>query len=438
MSLANQFDSVLGKCLQDGKVYLQRPPQGPPEHYQSISEDAKAGLSRNGVGEDPNIDRIGMYEDITLVEDTTIPVSIPAPSVEELADIYICGIDGSNQRVKRGGFHFILSRAAMVVFRYSEISLNRKPYFYQHFEDATAVVWVDGNVFDKDSIKIHTHWVDRKARQKNQKKGEDILPVLRDRAGLPLMLRYESGEKGPSAQALGLAVQIQQGLELLCVSQTPQDRGASETVCIKDGPLLATSTTPSDIQEGLRPILTWGPRSHFIACSKRVGEATLLWQMLLDSGKGAIWRNQWFGRHDITDSAIQSLPSDSLLLPRILKPGYRTPMVRAVLTARKSIVQGINGISELTPVACYYLSRTRPHTYMRFEMPFFMWERDTQAAERAIKYAVWQHELEHSAPLVMNVAHRMCDVSHERSILEMQTDAALLKRGLNFPKDYED
>ena len=439
MSLAAQFGPILGKCLQDEKAYLSRPPQGPPDFCPLISQEALAGLSRNGVGEDTGVKGEGMYEDIALVEETPCPVSIPVPSLEDLADIYVCGIDGSNQRVKRGGFHFILSRAVMVVFRYSKIPLNRKPYFYRHFEDAAAVVLVDGNVFDKDAIAIHTRWIPRKTRQPGQKQGENILSELERGGDNPLMFRYAAGQHspGPSAQALGLAVQIQQGLELLCVPRTPHN--AQATVCIKDGPLLATSTTPEDVRSGLRPILSWGARSHFVACSKRVGEATLLWQMLLDPSRGATWREQWFLHgQNITDSTIRSLPSDSLLLPRILKPGHRTPMVKAVLTARKGIVQGDNGIPELTPVACYYLSRTQPNTYMRLEMPLFMWERDPRAAAQAIKIAIWQHELDHSAPLVINAAHRMCDISHERGILEMQTDAALFKKKLNFPKDYED
>lgn len=434
MSIVGQFGPILGKCLQDGNVYSQKPPQGPPNSYPPISQEALAGLSRVSTGEDANMEGKRVYEDIALVEDTPCPINIPVPSLEELADVYVCGIDGSNQRVRRGGFHLILSRAVIMVFRYSE--LGQKPYFYRHFQDAAAIVWVDGNVFDKDAIAIHTRWIRRKARQPGQKHGENILSELRRGDKRPLMYRYDAGEQGPSAQALGLAVQIQQGLELLCVPRVPHD--ARDTVCIKDGPLLSTSTTPEDVRDGLRPILSWRAQSHFVACVKRVGEATLLWQMLLDVGRGATWRNQWFHGQEITDSAIRSLPSDALLLPRILKPGHRTPMVKATLTARKGIVQGINGIPQLTPVACYYLSRARPHTYMRLEMPLFMWERDPSAAARAIKIAAWQHELDHSAPLVINAADRMCDISHERGILEMQTNAALLKRGLNFPKDYDD
>jgi len=92
----------------------------------------------------------------------------------------------------------------------------------------------------------------------------------------------------------------------------------------------------------------------------------------------------------------------------------------------------------LTPVACYYLSRNRPHTYIRLEMPIFMWERDREMANYAIKIAAWQHDLGHNAPHVMNVADRMCDISHERDILEKQTDAALWGRGLNFLRGYDE
>ncbi len=426
MALVGQFNSILKQCLRDGDTYRRRPPQGPPSTYPAISQEAIDGLSRTGTGEETdNKKEHFAYSKITLVDDSPNPIRVHLPSPEEdLADVYVCGIDGSNQRIQRGGFHFILSRAAMVVFRYS--GSGKKPYFYKHVEDDTAVVWADGNVF-KEEIKLWTRSLSEES---------EILSTLKQDRQYPMIRVYKAGEKSPASHALGLAVQVQQGLELLCIPKTPQ--GAQRAICIKDGPLFSTSTAVNDVKDGLGIIRSdeW-KNSVLLACSKRVGESTLLWQMLLDE-QGADWRNQWFPGQEITDSSIRSLPSDSLLLPRILKPGYRTPMVKAIPVARVGIVKERGGIPDLTPVACYYLSRNRPHTYIRLEMPIFMWERDREMANYAIKIAAWQHDLGHNAPHVMNVADRMCDISHERDILEKQTDAALWGRGLNFLRGYDE
>ena len=88
------------------------------------------------------------------------------------------------------------------------------------------------------------------------------------------------------------------------------------------------------------------------------------------------------------------------------------------------------------PLSCYYLSRHRPHTYIRIEVPKFMWERDSHRVEKAIQLVCWQHELGHKAPLAQLFAHKLCQLDYEKSLLEKRTLAALRERNLNFPEEY--
>ena len=427
VNLVSQFGPILQKCLQNGEDYRKSPPQGPPDDYPDLTDDELRALGQTEHGEDPESERGKTYSEISLVEGEDYrPSIVHLPTKDDLCDIHICGIDGSNQRVQCGGFHLILTRACIVVFRYSQT--GETPFFYRKQKDASGIMWVDGNVFNSNKIRVHTlkHSPDKK----------DYFDDLRSDTNRerPLMFRYKRGEikKSPSSFALGVAVKIHQVLELLCIEDAPLNVG--NMVCIKDGPLFSTSVSKNDTHHGLAPTFAWKKGQTLIACSKRVGDSPLLLEALLNPGCGKILKDVWFPKQGILDSTLKEMGSDSILLPRVLKPGYRTPLMVAVPIARSGIVEKD---SRLKPLSCYYLSRNRPHTYIRMEVPIYKWKEDTEAVKQAIKIVAWQHELGHAAPFVQMQADTLCDLSAERKVLENQTAAALSRNNLDFLEDYD-
>ena len=426
--IVDQFSPILEGCFRDGKEYRNSPPKGPPLKYPSLSSEELEMLSLTEHGENFSHKRGKAYSHISIEEYPPRPVDISVPTSEDLSDTHVYGIDGSNQRVERGGFHFILCRAVMVAFRYS--ARGEKPYFDRRQKDATAVVWVDGNIFE-DRIVRNT--LPQKAR--GRKQNINILSEVGDNPEKPFMFRYGTHENRPGAYALGVAVKIMQALEMSCIpANLPK---AGRVVCIKDGPLFSTSATPRDVLDGLSPIFSgeWAGNRCLVACSKRVRDSTLLLEALLSDTFGSTLREFWFPRQHIIPNVLEALPSDSVLLPRILKPGQRSPFMAATPIARSGIVKED---PRLEPISCYYLSRTRPHTYVRLEIPRFMWERDKEAVEYAVKITAWQHELGRIAPQVLMAADEQCNVSGEREILERRTDAALWGKGLDILQDYQE
>lgn len=310
------------------------------------------------------------YHSIKLVEDPS-PVAVPLPTIEDLARINICGIDGSNQRVERSTFYFILARAAVVEFRYS--TNNEKPYFYNKNLDRNGVLWVDGNVFT-DEISLHTEIL-----EPDQNGSANILSKIRSDSPLPFLVKHdpEKIDKSPSSHAVGWAVKIQQALELACIREIPIN---IETVCIKDGPLFSTSVSPQDTLDGLNPIFAWSDQI-LVTCSKRIKDSSLLIEALKRNSELS---DVWFPGQNNTDQTLNLVSTDSILLPRLLHPGCRTPLMEAVPVARQRVVSESDGEPRLTPLSCYYLSRHQPHTYIRLEMPRFMWERSQEKVLKAI------------------------------------------------------
>ena len=130
---------------------------------------------------------------------------------------------------------------------------------------------------------------------------------------------------------------------------------------------------------------------------------------------------------------MKQVSTDSILLPRILKPGYRTPLMEAVPRSRQKVVEIEK---RLMPLTCYYLSWHQPHTYIRIEVPKFMWMNNKEKVEKAISIVAWQHELGHKAPLVQLASDLRCQLGYEKNILEKQTISYLHKNKLDFPEDY--
>lgn len=419
-SLVTSFGGIFGS-LNDGKSYQDAPPKGPPEELPTLTNEELNALQQTVFGEDLHTAGYA-YSSIKLIENPE-PVTIEMPTVEALDNLNVCGIDGSNQRVERGSFYLVISRASIVNFKYSKE--NNKPYFYNKNIDASAVTWVDGNVF-KEDISLYTTII------RSSEQGANLLDTILTSNSKPFLVRYDpdKDDKSPSSHALGWAVKLQQTLELACLKEI----GTTEkTICIKDGPLFSTSVSISDVKQGLAPIYTWD-KQVLIACSKRVQDSTMLIEALL---KNVALRNHWFKDQNITDRTLKSLAIDALILPRILKPGQRTPLFEAIPVSRKNVVDPTAGGEErLTPLTCYYLSKHKPHTYIRLEVPKIMWDRNQDAVKEAFQIVAWQHELGHRAPLVQLAADERCQLQYEKQILEKQTAAALFKNNLDFPEKY--
>ena len=413
-SIVKYFSRVLDS-FESGEEYQKKPPQGPPEELASLSDDELASLQTNFS--EIKLKSGQNYDHLKLIE-APAPAEVPFPTLEVLADINVCAIDGSNQKVEKDSFYFILGRASIINFRYS--TKNLKPYFYTVNKDATAVVWVDGKIF-KEKVRLNTKEI--KIDDKS------ILHYLRDNeSNKPYLVRYNPDKtiNTPSAHALGWAVKLQQALELQCLAEIKTDL---KTVCIKDGPLFSTSISIADVIDGYKPIYSWNDQV-LVACSKRIDESTLLVEALL---RNIELRNFYFPGQNITEQTIKSLAKDSLIVTSILKPGFRTPFFEAIPVARKDVVQIEK---RLMPLACYYLSRNRPHTIIRLEIPKFMWEQNKPLVDEAIKTVAWQHELGHKAPLVQLVADQRCQLAHEKLVLDKQTEAIMYRNNLTFPEKY--
>src|SRR5690606_9918374 len=91
---------------------------------------------------------------------------------------------------------------------------------------------------------------------------------------------------------------------------------------------------------------------------------------------------------------------------------------------------------DFTPLCCYYRGRTRPQTFIRLEIPFYMWSQNKSLVEEAVSIVCWQHELGGKAPYIQMVADDLCQLQHEKELLENQTVAALTLKNLDLAEQY--
>jgi hypothetical protein len=138
---------------------------------------------------------------------------------------------------------------------------------------------------------------------------------------------------------------------------------------------------------------------------------------------------EYFPNQNILPSTIRSFGTDSLLLKKILLPGYRTPLVEYIEPTREGAIDEPE-LQGLKPVTCYYHKRCKPYNFIRIEMPRFMWDADNAVAETAISLALWQYELGGNEPLVLKAAREQSDLSHDKSVIEQQMKAAFDKKKL--------
>ncbi|MDP3462757.1 MAG: DNA double-strand break repair nuclease NurA [Bacteroidales bacterium] len=434
INLVNAFNGVLDN-LVDGAAYAQLPPRGPRD-LATLSEAEIESKKLNEFGEslarDDNYSPKNLTHLITKIdiEDSLLPKEVKIPTSDDLDGITICGIDGSNQKVEKNSFYFILARAAIVNFRYTKGI--EPPYFFTKKKDASAVTWVDGNIF-KENVIEHTN--NKLKKQKNGEKSVGILNYIKQDNSKPFMVGYDhlSSEKSPSGHALGWAVKFQQALELLCLEEIEADI-SKKTICIKDGPLYSTSSAEEDSVEGMRPTIQWN-NQVLVCVSKRINDSKLILETLC-SFKELL--RIYFPGDEVNEESIYSIGTDSLLLQRILKPGHRTPLIKAVPIARQGACKKATDelFRDFMPLCCYYRGKTRPQTFIRLEIPFFMYENSKQLVEEAIAVVAWQHELGGKAPYIQLVADDLCQLNYEKELLEKQTIAALSNKKLELAEQY--
>lgn len=432
INLVDAFNGVL-ENLVDGITYGQLPPRGPRD-LATLSEAELRARQLNESGESTTKDENynpSTHKNIQIdIEESNLPKMVVLPTSDQLDGMDICGIDGSNQKVEKNSFYFILARAAIVNFKYTKGT--EPPYFYTIKKDASAVTWVDGNVF-KENVLEHTN--NKLKKQKNSEESVDIFTYIQQDNSRPFMVGYDhtKSNKSPSGHALGWAVKFQQALELLCLANVENDPN-KKTVCIKDGPLYSTSSSKNDTIEGLRPITQW-TNQVLVCVSKRISDSKLILETLCSFPD---LLQIYFEGDEVKREDIQSIGTDSLLLQRILKPGFRTPFIKAVPIARQGACQQATDElqKDFMPLCCYYRGKTRPQTFIRIEIPFFMWEKNRTLVEEALAVVAWQHELGGKAPYIQLVADDLCQLQYEKELLEMQTLAALNNKNLELAEQY--
>jgi hypothetical protein len=420
------FDALSGvlKSLNDNNTYRSKPPEGPPTNWPAIkTEDSFQELNYNTFGEDPIVMAPYDRNSLMLIEDDGIfPRDVTFPTTEILEDINICAIDGSNERIEREAFYFILVRAALVNFRYSKAGL--RPYSYQEMKDLTAVTIADQNIFNRDKLQITTSY---NINEDEKEIRNYISGYLRKPEKEPIFIEYnrERNVLNPASHALGWAVKLMQTLELICLRDVKKE---GKTVCIKDGPIFSPSVSREDTKQLLRTIKSWN-NQILVGCSKRISDSRLLVQLLAQKKN---LRHEWFPDADLKDSTVKAITSDSIILSRHLRPGQRTALIQGISTTRKNIITDDNDEADLMPLNCYYLSKSRPHSYIRLEIPKMFYTKNPSQVEEAIRIVAWQHELGKTAPLIQLLADKRCSLSSEKEIIERVTDAALKEKQLEF------
>ena len=411
------FEQIFNS-LDTFELYSSKPPKGPPDDLPTISDEEMAAVKERVYGEKSDSNSYA-YDYLEIVDDDYKPKEVPKLRKEDFQKEDIYAIDGSNVRIEHPSFIIILSRAALVRFTYSCNSLEPQEMFEVLKKDLNGLMLVDGNIFS-DKIKLHTHI---------EKTNANLLPIINSGISCPILSSYDPDKEIslPSSQAIGIGVKYQQALELSLI----QELNCKEhSILIKDGPLFSTSGTIADTIEGLNNIYSWKDNVLF-GVSKRISESTLISQLLTQNKE---LRDKWFPKQTILQKTIQRIPTDQILLARILKPGERTPFVEAVARSRKKIVQQDQ---MLAPIVTFYLSRKRPHTLIRVEIPKYFWINHKDLLLEKLKYVIWQLEIGDNVPKVQSFADDLCKLDVEYDLTVRQLRARLFEKKLSFPEVYK-
>jgi len=418
--LVNDLTMVLG-TISDAKSYNQKPPIGPPTDRPTLSSEELEMLQKTAYGQ--LLGKDAAYSSIQLVEDDLRPVDIVMPESSTLENKCVWSIDGSSKTLDYTAFHMLLSRAALVEYRYSKSPMDA------HHEvaliDRAGVCMVDGNIFNSD---IHLFG----NATKNLQNRDEVswIEVMED-SEEPLIVSFnpETTDKKPSSHAQGWCIKFMQTLELMALSRLPDDKSG---VVIRDGPLFTVSATMNDTLRALNEVLHW-ENKMLICSSKRISESTLFVEFLMNP-QNEKHMEYYFPDQNISRTILDKLPADYILLPKILKPGQRTPFLEAIPRSRAPITS-MN--PDLTPICCYYMRKREPHAIIRLEFPRIYLNSNPDLLDWSLRCVAWQHELGTHVPHVQEFADRQCQLKSEIEIIQKITKSELWRKGLETLEVYE-
>ena len=362
------------------------------------------------------------FTSIELVEDPA-PVEVGFPEPEELEKQSIWSIDGSNKTLDYSAFHLLLSKAALVEYRYDNLPLPT--HHRVDLIDRSGVCMVDGNIFRDD---IHLLGESTKGLQE---RSEISWIEVMEGTDEPLIVSFDpsTSDKKPSSHASGWCVKFMQTLELMMLSNVPDDRSG---VVIRDGPIFPICATLNDTTRSLERVLHW-ENKMMICSSKRIQESTLFVEFLMNPQNEKILE-YYFPDQNISRSLMAKLPADYILLPKILQPGQRTPFLEAIPMSRVDITRKN---PDLTPVYCYYRRKRKPQTIIRLEFPRRYLHSNPELLDWSLKCVAWQHELGTKVPHVQEFADMQCQLKSESEILQKIARSALMRKGLETLEVYE-
>ena len=218
-------------------------------------------------------------------------------------------------------------------------------------------------------------------------------------------------------------------LEYMALTKIPDDKSG---VVIRDGPLFSTGANNNDTYKAIFNAANW-KNKILIGSSKRVEESTLYVE-LLRNPENHTMLEFYFPDQNVTRSQLDKLPADHILLPRILEPGQRTPLIETIPQYKRKIPEKFPG---LTPICCYYMRRRKPHSIIRIEIPKVYLLINRNMVDWAISCAAWQHELGTQVPHIQEMADMHCNLRKEASLLRKITGSELFRRGLDTLEVYQ-
>lgn len=418
MALVAGLSKMLG-TIADAESYNQLPPIGPPTDRPRLSNEELELAKR--VAHGPVLGNDYAFSTIELIEDPS-PKEIAFPNSNELVGKSLWSIDGSNKTLDNSAFHLLLARAALVEYKYSDMPI---PVYHEVEKiDRSGVCLVDGNIFKDD---IHLFGESTKGLQDNS----DVSWIeVMEGSDEPLIVSFDpsTSDKKPSSHASGWSVKFMQTLELMLLDNVPKERSG---VVIRDGPIFPICATINDTIRSLEATLDW-KNKMMISSSKRIQESTLFVEFLMNPQNEKILEF-YFPKQNIDPSLIRKTPADYILLPKILKPGQRTPFLEATPMSRTAITKRY---PNLTPVYCYYMRRRSPETIIRMEFPR-QYLSNPELLDWSLSCVAWQHELGSKVPHVQEFADRQCQLKSESQVLQKLTTSALMRRGLQTLEVYE-
>ena len=418
-NLIGGISSILS-TMEDSRSYNLRPPVGPPTEYPTLSSEELDMLKRTAYGQ--LLGKDSAYSHIKLLENRLEPINVDMPDSQSLDGKSIWAIDGSNKSLDYSAFHVLLSRASIVEFMYSKEDQDNYHSISQI--DRSGVCMIDRNIF-KDDI----HLFGKSQRNLQQKRESSWIDILESKDPLIVSFDPATTDKKPSSHAQGWCVKIMHTLELMALSRIPKEKSG---IVIRDGPLLPVAATMKDTQRAMSGVLNW-ENKILICVSKRIQESTLFVEFLTNP-QNEKHMEFYFPDQKISKKILEKLPADYLLLPKILEPGQRTPLIEAVPKNRAPIVKKK---PELTPVSCYYMRRRAPHSVIRIEFPKEYFLEFPDYLDWAISCIAWQHELGKKVPQVQEFADMKCQLKSEIRILQNVARGELLRKGLETLEVYE-